>query len=86
LTVVNVTGVDTSIGVSSLSAAGETPVPDLQNVQLPAGAAIQLPLQDRGVAGQPIVVTADGQVVVEQFVVPPAGSPGAWSTLGVPVR
>jgi len=86
LTVVNVTGVDTSIGVSSLGAAGETPVPDLQNLQLPAGGAVQLPLQDRGVAGQPIVVTADGQVVVEQFVVPPAGSPGAWSTLGVPVR
>ena len=61
-------------------------MPDLQNVQLPAGAAIQLPLQDHGVAGQPVVVTADGQVVVEQFVVPPAGSPGASSTLGVPVR
>jgi hypothetical protein len=86
LTVVNVTGVDTSIGVSTLGTAGESPVPDLQNLQVPAGAAVQLPLQDHGVAGQPVVVTADGQVVVEQFVVPPAGSPGAWSTLGVPVR
>jgi hypothetical protein len=86
LTVVNVTGVDTSLGVSSLSAAGETPVPDLQNVQVPAGGAIQIALQDHGVAGQPVVVTADGQVVVEQFVTPASGSPGAWSTLGVPVR
>jgi hypothetical protein len=86
LTVVNVTGVDTSLGVSSLGAAGETPVPDLQNLQVPAGGAVQVALQDHGVGGQPVVVTADGQVVVEQFVVPAAGSPGAWSTLGVPVR
>ncbi len=86
VTVVNVTGVDTSLGVSTLSAAGQTPVAALQNMQLPAGAAVQIPLQDHGIAGQPVVVTADGQVVVEQFVVPPGGSPGAWSTLGVPVR
>jgi hypothetical protein len=86
LTVVNVTGVDTSVGVSSLGAAGETPVPDLQNLQLPAGGTLQVALQDHGVGGQPVVVTADGQVVVEQFVVPPAGSPGAWATLGVPVQ
>jgi hypothetical protein len=86
LTVVNVTGVDTSVGVSSLGAAGETPVPALQNVQVPAGGAIAIPLQDHGMAGQPVVVTADGQVVVEQFVVPPAGTAGAWSTLGVPAR
>ena len=86
VTVVNVTGVDTSVGVSTLSAAGQTPVAALQNVQLAAGAAIQIPLQDHGIAGQPVVVTADGQVVVEQLVVPAAGTPGAWSTLGVPVR
>jgi hypothetical protein len=86
LTVVNVTGVDTSIGISSLGAAGETPVPDLQNIQVAAGATISVPLQDHGVANQPVVVTADGQVVVEQFVTPVASSPGAWSTLGIPVR
>jgi hypothetical protein len=85
LTVVNVTGVDAAIGVSTLGVAGETPVADLQNIQLAAGASTQIPLQDHGVANQPVVVTADGQVVVEQLVVPPAGSPGASSTLGVPV-
>jgi hypothetical protein len=85
LTVVNVTGVDTSVGVSTLGAAGEVPIAALQNLQLAAGAVMQLPLQDHGVAGQPVVVTTDGHVVVEQFVVPPAGTPGASSSLGVPV-
>jgi hypothetical protein len=85
LTVVNVTGVDANLSVSSLGTAGETPVADLQDVLLPAGAATQVPLQDHGVGNQPVVVTANGQVVVEQFVTPAANSPGAASVLGVPV-
>ena len=84
VTVVNVTGVDAAVGISTLGVAGETPVPALQNLQLPAGAAFQVALQDHGVVNQPVVVSADGQVVVEQLVVPT--TPGAWSTLGVPVR
>jgi Family of unknown function (DUF5719) len=86
LTLVNVTGVDTSFGVDTLGAAGETPMGDLQNVQLPAGASLQVPLQDHGAAGQPVVVSAEGQVVVEQSVLPPTGSAGGWSSLGVPVK
>jgi hypothetical protein len=85
LTIVNVTGVDANVSVSALGTAGETPVADLQNVAIPASGAIQLPLQDHGVSNQPVVVIADGQVVVEQFVTPPSNSPGAASMLGVPV-
>jgi hypothetical protein len=86
LTIVNVTGVDTGLDVDTLGAAGETPVADLQNLQVPAGGTVQIPLQDHGAGGQPVVVSADSQVVVEQFVLPAAGSPGGWSSLGVPVR
>jgi Family of unknown function (DUF5719) len=85
LTVVNVTGVDANVSVGILGTAGETPVPDLQDVAVPAGAVTQLPLQDHGAANQPVVVTANGQVVVEQFVTPGGNSPGAASALGVPV-
>ncbi|HKA04387.1 MAG TPA: DUF5719 family protein [Acidimicrobiales bacterium] len=85
LTVVNVTGVDANLSVSALGTAGETPVADLQDVLLPAGAATQVALQDHGVGNQPVVVTANGQVVVEQFVTPGGTSPGAASALGIPV-
>jgi hypothetical protein len=85
LTVVNVTGVDTALDVDTLGAAGETPIADLQNVQLPAGGSVQIPLEDHGAAAGPVVVKAEGQVVVEQFVLPPVGTAGGSSSLGVPV-
>jgi hypothetical protein len=85
LTVLNTTGVDASVSVDSLGAVGQTPVAGLRNVAVGAGSGVQLNLNDHGVAGRPVVVRADGPIVVEQFVTPAADDPGASSVLGVPV-
>ena len=53
-------------------------------MQLPAGGTVQIRSRTTASPTSPWSSTADGQVVVEQFVVPPAGSPGAVG-LGMPV-
>ncbi len=83
--IVNVTGVDANVTVSTIGTAGDTPVAGLQQVLVPAGGTVQFPLQDHGASNQPVAIDSTGQVVVEQFVVPGGTSPGAASASGVPV-
>jgi hypothetical protein len=86
LTITNVTGVANRVSVAALGPAGLSPVEGLRDVNVAAGATVQFDLGASGVAGAVTQITADTAVVVEQFVVPGANQPGAWSTRAVPVE
>lgn len=82
LAIVNVTGLAGRVTVKALSPAGLLPVPGLESVDLPSGALIRIPLDDKGVAASSLVVTSTVEVVTERIL----RSAAAWSSsLGLPV-
>jgi hypothetical protein len=85
LAVVNTTGVDAKVAISTLGPRGTTSVKGLAGVPVAAGASVDLDLTKAGVGRASLVVSADTRLVVEQFTTPAPDKRGAASALGVPL-
>ena len=68
----------------ALSPAGPTPLPDLENVQIPAAGTLRVDLDAKGAAGLPIFLESSTAVVAERLIGAPAGQPGVAITRGIP--
>ncbi len=84
LVVANATGEATTASVLALGPAGFTVVPGLEDMAVPAAGLIRIDLDERGLAGVPLVVEGALEVVAERVVGAPVGQPGISISRGIP--
>lgn len=81
--VLNTTGVAVTMALNDLGPGGEVPVEGYESIELAPGAVVALDVTEP-LVGRPVVVRADGAVVVERSLPRRAGSEGRSGSLGVP--
>ena len=84
LVVANATGEATTASVLALGPAGFTVVPGLEDMAIPAAGLVRIDLDERGLAGVPLVVEGALEVVAERVVGAPVGQPGISISRGIP--
>jgi hypothetical protein len=86
LVIANTTGQEggTDVTVSALGLTGFSPIAGLESLNIPAAGVLRIDLDERGVAGVPILVESTYDVVAERVIGAPAGQPGISITRGIP--
>ena len=84
LVVANATGEATTASVLALGPAGFTVVSGLEDMAIPAAGLVRIDLDERGLAGVPLVVEGALEVVAERVVGAPVGQPGISISRGIP--
>jgi hypothetical protein len=84
MVIANATGLETTVDVLALGPAGFTVVPGLEDLPLPAAGLVRIDLDERGLAGVPLVVEGAQEVVAERLVGAPVGQPGISISRGIP--
>lgn len=86
VTIANPIGVETVVSVVALTPQGRVPLTGGDSLTLPPAGLVRVELAAADAPPYPLVVEANGPVVVEHFLLPTPGLPGAASTLGIPVE
>lgn len=83
LMVVNTTGVEAKVSIADLGPGGAVPLPDLDQLVLPASGVLSVDLPTVAI-GRPLVVEAEVEVVVTRVLVRRPESEGRSTSLAVP--
>ena len=84
LVVANATGQEVDVTVRALGPAGFMAVSGLESVKVPAAGTLRVDLDEKGLAGLPIIVDGTVSVVAERVIAAPAGQLGIGVSRGIP--
>lgn len=67
LVVMSIDGVDGTLSVNALAAGGVAPIPGLENVVVPAGQIVMIPITDATAVNVPLIIESTGRIFVERL-------------------